>query len=96
MCLSFSYIFTLFRIDGLVEITWQGRNDWHGTLHSESEEGSTRFGTSVQVTKSVADSVSKLHEAGDPQSRITTAEDRINVSANHYHNDKQPHHLFIR
>ncbi len=39
------------RAKGLVEIFWRGKVDSHGTMQSSSEEGTTRSGTSVQITR---------------------------------------------
>ncbi|KAF7296617.1 Polyketide synthase PksM [Mycena chlorophos] len=39
------------RCSGLVEIYWRGKLDFHGTMQSTDNDGFTRFGTSVQITK---------------------------------------------
>ncbi|KAF8190137.1 hypothetical protein BJ912DRAFT_850337, partial [Pholiota molesta] len=39
------------RCKGLVEIQWRGKTDDHGTLASHSQPETTRFGTSIQITK---------------------------------------------
>lgn len=70
----------LFSIDGLVEIFWRGRQDWHATLHSSNDPGCTRWGTSIQLTSKGVQAVQRFQESGQLRSQITTAHDRLKVN----------------
>ena len=48
----------------------------HCTVQSTSDNGYTRFGTSIQVTKSGADAVDRFWKAGGNRDLIMTVTDR--------------------
>ena len=51
---------------GLVEIFWRGKLDHHCTMESSSKTGTTRWGTSIQVTKKGVDAIAAFQQHGDP------------------------------
>ena len=66
-----------FRCDGLVEIYWRGKLDHHCTLKSVSSNGTTRFGTSTQLTEKGVNAFRRWSEAGEVRSQIVNALDRL-------------------
>lgn len=53
-------------IDGVVEQIWQGPMHVHGTVNGTTEEGFTRFGSSTQINRRLAQSVGKhKHNGGN-------------------------------
>lgn len=63
---------------GLVEIAWRGTTDLHATMLSHSELGTTRFGTSVQISKKATGRVRSWREGQSNPSQIITYYDRVN------------------
>ncbi|KIL65066.1 hypothetical protein M378DRAFT_60828, partial [Amanita muscaria Koide BX008] len=47
------------RAQGLVEIFWRGKHDFHSTMLSSSPDRATRWGTSVQLTQRGVNAVAK-------------------------------------
>jgi len=64
------------RCGGLVDIVWRGNLHAHCTVQSTSDEGYTRFGTSIQVTKSGADAVERFWNAGGKRNLVSNVNDR--------------------
>lgn len=67
------------RCDGLVEIYWRGKFDFHGTMASESSADTTRFGTSVQLTGKGTAAVARFWAAGGIVAQSTTPDDRMSA-----------------
>lgn len=65
------------RCDGLVEIYWRGKLDFHCTTASRSAANTTRFGTSVQLTGKGAAAVARYWTSGGDVTQSTTPEDRL-------------------
>lgn len=68
------------RCNGLVEIYWRGKIDYHCTMASASATNVTRFGTSVQLTGRGADAVAHFWASGGDIEQATTATDRIEAA----------------
>ncbi|KAJ8074346.1 hypothetical protein PM082_012659 [Marasmius tenuissimus] len=63
------------RADGLVEIFWRGHQDHHSTMVSKDEGSITRWGTSMQLTRAIVNSIRKLDEYPARESRIVSPHD---------------------
>lgn len=50
----------IFRCNDLVEISWQGKTDFHVTVKSNSPSGVNRWGTSIQVTAQGVNSLAQV------------------------------------
>lgn len=72
---NFSY-----RAQGLVEIYWRGKVDHHGTMFSTSQQGYTRFGTSVQITQKVVQGVEAWKKHGQDANRVVDVKDRLDFA----------------
>ncbi|KAJ7620997.1 hypothetical protein FB45DRAFT_928082 [Roridomyces roridus] len=57
---------------GLVDILWRGQLDFHATLRSFDTPGSTRFGTSIQIT---AKGVNAMEKVWDVKSLVECGHD---------------------
>lgn len=66
---------------GLVEIFWRGKTDYHCTMRSYSSEEATRWGTSIQLTTKGANAADRFWQLGR-FSKIITPADRLR---NHKH-----------
>ncbi len=81
---------------GLVEIFWRGKHDFHSTMLSNSPDGATRWGTSVQLTQCGVNAVAKFWELGNferaftPQERIHEAHKKVSSMPIH-----QLYHLYL-
>ncbi|KAF9528575.1 hypothetical protein CPB83DRAFT_854378 [Crepidotus variabilis] len=69
------------RCEGLVEIYWRGKTDYHGTLKSVSKSGATRFGTSTQLTEKGVRGFQSWLNNGKLRTGIKTFQDRMNPPA---------------
>ncbi|KIY60667.1 hypothetical protein CYLTODRAFT_427803, partial [Cylindrobasidium torrendii FP15055 ss-10] len=72
--------------DSLVEVFWQGCLDYHVTLGAEESNDATRWGTSIQLTKSVADRTAQLVKA--PNGKKVFTVDKYSVT---YGRPVKPH-----
>ncbi|KAG6371027.1 hypothetical protein JVT61DRAFT_10750 [Boletus reticuloceps] len=58
------------RCQGLVEIFWRGKLDHHCTMKSTSAQGTTRWGTSVQITQKGVNAIAAFRNKEDPTRSI--------------------------
>jgi len=72
------------RCIGIVEIMWLGCMHFHATMSSISEDGYTRFGSSVQIGTGVTSGSMNASTHANPGSRIIDGEQRVKNVAEHF------------
>lgn len=79
---------TMIRTDGLVEIWWRGKRDYHSTMASHSPKDVTRWGSSIQLTMRGVAAISKAWSMGLFERSIRPI-DRVMVTKYRKLNERQ-------
>ena len=65
----------------MIENFWRADSDEHSTMLSKSEDGCTRWGSSIQLTARGVRAVERYQEAGADPKYTVSAYDRAGVSS---------------